>query len=77
MVFMEAVYFLLGLAHVAILFASAIALAIFIVKRLAILIFRLAIAKPEAPKPATPRQRLYTGPLTGPASVRLPPQFRN
>ena len=74
---MEIIYFLLGLAHVAILFASVIALAIFIVKRLAIGIFRLFTAKPEAPKPATPRQRIYTGPLTGPATVRLPQHFRN
>ncbi|HEX5211794.1 MAG TPA: hypothetical protein VFW22_08690 [Pseudolabrys sp.] len=73
---MEVVYFLLGLAHVAILFASALALAIFIVKRLAIWIFRLATAKPEAPKPAAPRQRLYTGPLTGAATVRLPQHFK-
>lgn len=74
---MDIVYFLLGLAHVAILFASAIALAIFIVKRVAIGIFRLFTAKPEAPKPATPRQRIYTGPLTGPATVRLPQHLRN
>ena len=74
---MEVVYFLLGLAHVMILFASAIALAIFIVKRVAVWIFRLFTAKPEAAKPAAPRQRIYTGPLTGPASVRLPQQFRN
>jgi len=73
MVFMEAVYFLLGLAHVVILFASAIALAIFIVKRLTIAIFGVFTAKPK--KPATPRQKIYTGPLTGPATVRLPKHF--
>jgi hypothetical protein len=74
---MDVVYFLLGLAHVAILFASAIALAIFIVKRVAIGIFRLFTAKPAAPKPATRRQRIYTGPLTGAATVHLPQHFRN
>jgi hypothetical protein len=74
---MDIVYFLLGLAHVAILFASAIALAIFIVKRAAIGIFRLFTAKAAAPKPATPRQRIYTGPLTGPATIRLPQHLRN
>jgi hypothetical protein len=74
---MDVVYFLLGLAHVAILFASVVALAIFIVKRLALWIFRLFTAKPEAPKPARPRQRIYTGPLTGPATVRLPQHLRN
>ena len=72
---MEVVYFLLGLAHVVILFASAIALAIFIVKRVTIGIFRAFTAKPK--KPAAPRQKIYTGPLTGPATVHLPKQFRN
>ena len=74
---MKVVYFLLGLVHVMILFASAIALAIFVVKRILIAISRAFTAKPKAPKPARPRQRIYTGPLTGPASVRLPQQFRN
>jgi len=74
---MKVVFFLLGLAHVMILFASATALAIFIVKRVATGIFRALTAKPETPKPAAPRERLYTGPLTGPATVRLPQHFRN
>ncbi len=74
---MSTVYFLLGLAHVIILFASAIALAIFIVTRLIRGIFRLFTAKPAPRKPASPRERIYTGPLTGPATVRLPPHLRN
>ena len=74
---MKVVFFLLGLAHVLILFASALALAAFIVKRVAARIRRAFTAESELPKPAAPRQRLYTGPLTGPASVRLPQQFRN
>jgi hypothetical protein len=74
---MKVVFFLLGLAHVMILFASAFALAVFIVKRVAIGIFRAFTAKPEAPKGAARRERLYTGPLTGPATVHLPKQFRD
>ena len=74
---MKVVFFLLGLAHVMILFASAVALAFFIVKRVAAAFFGAFTAKPEVPKRAKPRERLYTGPLTGPATVRLPKQFRD
>jgi len=74
---MKVVFFLLGLAHVLILFASAIALTVFVVKRVAARIRRAFTAEPDMPKPAAPRERLYTGPLTGPATVRLPQQFRN
>lgn len=73
---MEVVFFLLGLAHVLILFASAIALSVFIAKRLLRSIFRFFTAKPAAPKSAAPRQKIYTGPLTGPATVQLPRDLR-
>jgi hypothetical protein len=74
---MKVVFFLLGLADVLILFASAIVLAIFVVKRLVLWMVRTFTAKPEAPKPVVPRERIYTGPLTGPATVRLPQHFKN
>ena len=74
---MKVVFFLLGLAGVLILFASAIALALFVVKRLVLWMVRTFTAKAEAPQPAGPRERIYTGPLTGPATIRLPQQFRN
>lgn len=70
----SAVYFALGLAHVLILFASLAALALFVFKRLVVAVV-LFFAKPEPRKPAVPRQKIYTGALTGPATVRLPHGF--
>ncbi|HTT49557.1 MAG TPA: hypothetical protein VMG39_16325 [Pseudolabrys sp.] len=74
---MKVIIFVLGLAHVLILFASAIALTLFILKRLARRVAAMFAAKPPARKPAAPREKLYVGPLTGPATVRLPRHLRN
>jgi hypothetical protein len=72
---MKAIFFLLGLVHVLILFASATALTLFVAKRLIAGFLGLFVAKPK--RPPVPREKLYTGPLTGPASVRLPQHLRN
>ena len=77
LIILKAFIFLLVLAHVIVLFASAVALALFIVKRLAIGLWRICTAKRVAQKPAAPRKKLYTGPLTGPATVHLPQSLRN
>jgi len=74
---MKVIIFLLGLAHVLILFASAIALALFILKRLARWFIGLFTAEPAERKPAVPRGKVYSGPLTGRATVRLPHGLQN
>jgi hypothetical protein len=67
LVFLKAFVFLLVLAHVIILFASAIALALFIVKRLVIWLWRISTAKPAVKKSASPRQKEYLSPVSGTA----------
>ena len=57
---MKIIIFILGLAHVAILFASAIALTIFVFMRLGRWLLRLATRRLEARKPV---KRLRKRPL--------------
>lgn len=74
---MKVIIFILGLAHMLILFASAIALTLFILKRLARWLIGLFTAEPAEQKPTAPRQSVYSGPLTGRATVRLPHGLQN
>jgi len=62
---MKVIFFLLGLAHVIILFASAIALAIFVVRRLAKWLWRVCTAKPAARKQIKRPRKEYLSPSEG------------
>jgi hypothetical protein len=62
---MKVVFFLLGLAHVIILFASVIALAIFIVVRLAKWLWRVCTIKPAARQQFERPQKEYLSPSEG------------
>jgi len=74
---MKVIIFILGLAHMLILFASAIALTLFILKRLARWFIGLFTAEPAERKPAARSNKVYSGPLTGRATVRLPHGLQN
>ncbi|HEY1473534.1 MAG TPA: hypothetical protein VGF53_05575 [Pseudolabrys sp.] len=67
LVFLKAFVFLLVLAHLVVLFASAIALALYIAKRLAIWLWRICTAKPAAKKSSNPQQKNYLSPASGSA----------
>jgi hypothetical protein len=74
---MKIIIFILGLAHMLVLFASAIALTLFILKRLARWFIGLFTREPAEQKPAVPRGKVYSGTLTGRATVRLPHGLQN
>jgi hypothetical protein len=61
---MEVYMFLLVLGHVIVLFASAIALALFIVVRLSKWLWRICTAKSSARKSAKQPQKKYLSPLS-------------
>ncbi len=61
---MEVYMFLLVLGHVVVLFASAIALALFIVVRLTKWLWRICTAKSRARKSAKRPQKKYLSPLS-------------
>jgi hypothetical protein len=61
---MNAYMFLLVLAHIVVLFASAIALAGFIVLRLSKWLWRICTAKSRAPEPAKRPQEEYLSPVS-------------
>jgi hypothetical protein len=60
---MEVYMFLLVLGHIAVLFASAIALALFVVVRLIKWLWRLCTARSRVQQPAKPPQKEYLSPL--------------